>query len=216
VTGSWWLPSEDSATDWAQRALVAKNLLTASDARLLEVAFELRLCALFASEPAGSSVGSGSQGSSSFADADPNDVGNDQSARVDKSTLAVSAPPPLSRQSAPFAISPDEPASSVTASHPTPVAYTNLQPRALGRKASDKFAVPLCRIHHRLVHHVGNEAAWWKYAGIDPAEAARKLWNDTRMDQGRIGPGPTAQRPAADRTANPEQWWKMLMSSLAD
>ena len=24
-----------------------------------------------------------------------------------------------------------------------------MQPRALGRKASDEFAVPLCRIHHR-------------------------------------------------------------------
>jgi hypothetical protein len=50
----------------------------------------------------------------------------------------------------------------------------------LGRKASDEFAVPLCRIHHRLVHRVGNEAAWWKGAGIDPAKAARKLWNDSR------------------------------------
>src|SRR5262245_2795999 len=35
------LPSEDGATDWAQRTLMAKNQLTASDARLLEVAFEL-------------------------------------------------------------------------------------------------------------------------------------------------------------------------------
>jgi hypothetical protein len=32
-----------------------------------------------------------------------------------------------------------------------------------------------------------NEAAWWKDAGIDPAKAARKFGNDTRMDQGRIG-----------------------------
>jgi len=51
------------------------------------------------------------------------------------------------------------------------------------------------------VHRVGNEAAWWKDAGIDPAKAARKLWNDSRMDQGRISPGPTPQDPAADRTA---------------
>jgi hypothetical protein len=29
------------------------------------------------------------------------------------------------------------------------------QPRALGRKASDEFTVPLCHIHHRLVHRVG-------------------------------------------------------------
>src|SRR4030095_6920372 len=56
----------------------------------------------------------------------------------------------------------------------------HLQPRALGRKASDEFTVPLCRIHHRLVHRVGNEAAWWKEAGIDPIEAARKLWRRTR------------------------------------
>ena len=57
------LPSEDSATDWAQRALAAKNQLTASDVRLLEVAFELRLSALLPSERSGSSVGSGSRGS---------------------------------------------------------------------------------------------------------------------------------------------------------
>jgi hypothetical protein len=53
-------------------------------------------------------------------------------------------------------------------------------------------------------HRVGNEAAWWKDAGIDPAKAARKLWNDSRTDQGRIAPGPAAQPPAADRTTNPE------------
>ena len=77
-----------------------------------------------------------------------------------------------------------------------------MQPQALGRKASDEFAVPLCRIHHRLVHRLGNEAAWWEDAGIDPAKVARKLWNDSRMDQGRIGPGPTVQLPTADRTAD--------------
>jgi hypothetical protein len=63
------------------------------------------------------------------------------------------------------------------------------------RKASDEFAVPLCRIHHRLVHRVGNEAAWWKDAGIDPAKAARKLWNDGRTVQGRIAPGPRRNLP---------------------
>ena len=60
-----------------------------------------------------------------------------------------------------------------------------LQPRALGRKVSDEFAVPLCRIHHRLVHQVGNEAAWWQEAGIDPVQAARKLWKRTRVDEDR-------------------------------
>jgi len=71
-----------------------------------------------------------------------------------------------------------------------------LQPRALGRKSSDEFVVPLCRIHHRLVHRVGNEPAWWQDAGIDPITAARKLWNETRSDAGR--PASVAQ---ADGTA---------------
>src|SRR6185295_10084573 len=42
------------------------------------------------------------------------------------------------------------------------------QPRALGRKVSDEFTVPLCRKHHRDLHHGGNEAAWWHDMGIDP------------------------------------------------
>jgi hypothetical protein len=32
-----------------------------------------------------------------------------------------------------------------------------MQPRALGRKVSDEFVVPLCRIHHRQVHRSGDE-----------------------------------------------------------
>ena len=70
-----------------------------------------------------------------------------------------------------------------------------MQPRALGRKASDEFSVPLCRIHHRLVHRVGNEAAWWKEAGIDPIAVARKLWGQTRRAEGRHGAAPTNEVP---------------------
>jgi hypothetical protein len=36
------------------------------------------------------------------------------------------------------------------------------QTRALGRKVSDEFTVPLCRGHHREVHRSGDEAAWWQ------------------------------------------------------
>jgi hypothetical protein len=49
------------------------------------------------------------------------------------------------------------------------------QPRALGRKVSDEFTVPLCRVHHRAVHRAGGERAWWKTAGIDPLKVARGL-----------------------------------------
>jgi hypothetical protein len=39
---------------------------------------------------------------------------------------------------------------------------TFVQPRALGRKPSYEFAVPLCRSHHRAVHQAGDEQAWWQ------------------------------------------------------
>ena len=53
------------------------------------------------------------------------------------------------------------------------------QPRAIGRKVSDEFTVPLCRGHHREVHRSGNEAGWWQKTGIDPTAAARRLWLET-------------------------------------
>jgi hypothetical protein len=78
-----------------------------------------------------------------------------------------------------------------------------VQPRALGRKASDEFSVPLCRSHHRAVHRAGDEKAWWKQAGIDPIKVARQLSKDTRIDEGRIEPDRTPQAAAADQTSQP-------------
>jgi hypothetical protein len=63
-----------------------------------------------------------------------------------------------------------------------------MQPRAMGRRVSDEFAVPLCRTHHRAVHRHGDEVAWWKSAGIDPAAIAQRLWQHTRLDGAPIQP----------------------------
>ena len=54
-----------------------------------------------------------------------------------------------------------------------------MQSRALGRKVSDEFTVPLCRGHHREAHRFGDEAAWWRSTGVDPTVAARALWLET-------------------------------------
>jgi hypothetical protein len=51
-----------------------------------------------------------------------------------------------------------------------------VQSRALGRKVSDEFTVPLCRTHHRQVHRCGS---WWQKSTIDPLAAARALWLET-------------------------------------
>jgi len=47
-----------------------------------------------------------------------------------------------------------------------------VQNRALERKVSDEFTVPLCRGHHR-------EHGWGQKVGLDATSAARKLWFQT-------------------------------------
>ena len=68
------------------------------------------------------------------------------------------------------------------------------QQRALGRKVSDEFTVPLCRGHHREAHRSGDEAAWWKKAGIDPTIGACSLWLETH-------PLPTATAQTGSESA---------------
>ena len=57
---------------------------------------------------------------------------------------------------------------------------TYTQPKAMGRKVSDEFAVPLCAGHHRELHNYGDERKWWEKRRIDSTEAARDLWEITR------------------------------------
>lgn len=58
------------------------------------------------------------------------------------------------------------------------------QPRALGRKVSDEFTVPLCRDHHQELHRHGNESAWWANLKIVPLETAKELWSATLRREG--------------------------------
>jgi hypothetical protein len=51
---------------------------------------------------------------------------------------------------------------------------------AMGRKVSDKFTVPVCRLHHRELHRRGNERVWWDAQGVDPLVTAADLWSQTR------------------------------------
>ena len=54
--------------------------------------------------------------------------------------------------------------------------------RATGRKATDRWAVPLTRLEHDEVHKVGSrgEVAWFKRNGIEnPYDLANSLWKQT-------------------------------------
>jgi hypothetical protein len=54
------------------------------------------------------------------------------------------------------------------------------QPKALGRKISDEFTVPLCNLHHRKLHSCSNEEAWWEERKLSPLAVAQELWAASR------------------------------------
>jgi hypothetical protein len=196
------LQSLESATTWAREALPAKNKLTAADAKVLEDAFEQRLAGFSPPEtatPAASSAPTaaatghassvtppGSQDTPRHQEAGPS-KGADQhqdgvdqpTGRIDKSVLTISAPRRYrSREHLRYVIA--QPCLFCARKPSDPHHLRFMQPRALGRKTSDEFVVPLCRTHHRAAHRAADEQAWWKAIGIDPVKIARKLWRDSR------------------------------------
>jgi hypothetical protein len=179
------ITSADLAATWAQEALTAKNSLTAADAKLVEDAFERRLSELApsqsaeAADDAAPSTDVDLVGANAMLTQGSGDL--DQPDSINKSVLALATPrryrnPEHLRYVA-------QQACLICGRKQSDAHHLRyLQPRALGRKASDEFAVPLCRSHHRAVHRAGDEQAWWKAAGIDPVKVARQLWRQTRLD----------------------------------
>jgi hypothetical protein len=193
--------SADLASSWAREALASKNSLTVGDAKVVEHAFERRLSELASSEITSSDRSSethviGHQETvTTRTDAVPTQA-------VDKSVLAFAAPRRY-RNREHLRSAAKQPCLICGRKPSDPHHLRSLQPRALGRKASDEFAVPLCRVHHRAVHRAGDERAWWQAAGIDPIKIACKLWKDTRIDEGRMEPEGTPQAAAAVRSSPP-------------
>jgi ERF superfamily len=178
------ITSADLAAAWAREALSAKNSLTTTDAKLVEEAFERRLSELSSSDAAAPSNGepavpqiSEPQG---IATTESTDAG--QAKGIDKSMLSVAAPPRRYRNREHLRYVAQQACLICGRKQSDPHHLRYLQPRALGRKASDEFAVPLCRSHHRAVHRASDEQAWWKAVGIDPVKVARQLWRQTRLD----------------------------------
>ena len=197
------LTAADLAVAWATRALSAKNSLIAADAKLLEGAFEQRLSGFPSPSANESSAGESGATPEVTPQEEPQAASaerDDQPSGIDKSVLAVAAPRRYRNREHLRYVA--QQACLVCGRKPSdPHHLRHVQPRALGRKASDEFAVPLCRSHHRAVHRAGDERAWWKAAGIDPVNAARELWNHTRVNEGRIQPDWTAQGADSDQVS---------------
>ena len=163
------IASADDAATWAHQKLGAKNSLTASDARRVEDAFEAKLASLAEHQPASRDTTSALTRPAAKASRPS------RSKAVDKSTLALQEPRRIrDKEHLRFVAQQSCLVCGRSPSDPHHLRFT--QSRALGRKVSDEFTVPLCRGHHREVHRSGDEAAWWQTAGIDPTVAARALW----------------------------------------
>jgi ERF superfamily len=202
------LQSQGSATIWAREALPPKNQLTEVDANLVGEAFEKKLSEVGTLDTAApisedSSAASVTASSNpSFREAAPVANAAEHQPSVDKSVLTLSAPRRY-RNKEHLRFVTQQPC-LLCARKPSDAHHLRfVQPRALGRKPSDEFTVPLCRIHHRAVHRSRDERAWWKSAGIDPFKVARRLWKDTHTNQPRDGIAMASHQP--DRTSKPEE-----------
>jgi hypothetical protein len=174
--------SAEDAAKWAHRVIGPKNSLTAADAECVEQAFRTQLASI------STDAASGSWQRKADLPARRPVRGKKErgSVVIDKSVLALPAPRRIR----------DREHVKLVAKQPclvcgrTPADAHHLrfaQSRALGRKVSDEFTVPLCRGHHREVHRCGDEAAWWKKIGLDPTAAARVLWLKTHPLPSAVG-----------------------------
>src|SRR6516165_10462454 len=191
--------SADEAAAWAHRNLPAKNTLTAPDAKIVEEHFQARLAKI--SEQAAdeasdvASVGPPqtvsdqcvvSIGRSEACDSQkPSAKAKKQSRREVIGALGKTVRP-RDKDHRRFVLRQACLVCGRVPSDPHHLTFT--QPRALGRRVSDEFIVPVCRIHHRELHRSGNEAAWWRKFNINPIPIALRLWEQTRTDGGQSDP----------------------------
>jgi hypothetical protein len=171
--------SEDEATKWAHRRLPEKNKLNETDARHVEEAFRAKLMSFAIHDAEGTPAGKTDAPNLSTTDRRRRKANSEATgSSVDKSVLMHPEPRRIrDREHVRFVA---HQSCLVCGRQPCDAHHLRFtQNRALGRKVSDEFTVPLCRGHHREVHRHGDEAAWWQKLGLDPAGAARAFWLET-------------------------------------
>ena len=212
------------AAAWAHRNLPAKNTLTAPDAKIVEERFQARLSKI-CPQPIPDETSDGP------VPGEPLDVpaGKPSLTGSNQSVAPSGRSDPGANQKSSTRAKKQSPIEVIRALGKTvrlrdkdhrryvlrqaclvcgrvpsdPHHLTFTQPRALGRRVSDEFIVPVCRVHHRELHRSGNEAAWWQRLKIDPVPVALRLWQQTRSDdpirpEARIEPKASTQGEAPD------------------
>jgi hypothetical protein len=168
---------------WAKASLPLKNTLLEADARVIEAAYRKRLeDAAFVDvgtlEPRPPTEVEQSIAAPSAPEArttcpsEPRGPDSD----THETGLAFPKGPPRKRSKAHLLFVRGQPC-LVCKQTPSDAHHLKFaQPRALGRKVSDEFTVPLCRPHHQALHRHGNERAWWANLQIAPLPIAQRLW----------------------------------------
>ncbi len=155
----------EDAANWAHQNLAAKNRLRASDAAQVEALFAATIAKIGTSSVQEVQAHLPASGESSEA---PSRSG------IAKSELSF--PEPRRIRDREHVRSVAEKPCLVCGRRPSDPHHLRFaQSRALSRKVSDEFVVPLCRGHHREVHRSGDEAAWWRHRGVDALGVARAL-----------------------------------------
>jgi hypothetical protein len=172
------IASSDDAATWAHRILGGKNSLTEADARVVEDAFQAKLATLEEATPSPAIPSAPQVWPSRLAWPPVEPARTAATDGVDKSRLTHPEPRRFrDREHVKFVA---KRACLICGRRPADAHHLRFaQHRALGRKVSDEFTVPLCRGHHREAHRSGDEAAWWKKVGVDPTTNARALWLET-------------------------------------
>jgi hypothetical protein len=180
------LQGGDELTSWAQRRLPAKNTLILDDARIVEATYRSILDTVLGTEELTSSDGSSTAAIEQQAPrVSVIDLANDLTA---ESVTPLNKP--LRRRSkAHLAFVRAQPCLVCQRQPCDPHHLKFAQTRALGRKVSDEFTVPMCRDHHTELHRHGNEMAWWANFRISPLEVARDLWQTSPIHNGSLTPG---------------------------
>ena len=200
------LASGEDAATWARRSLPEKNRLTAADAQAVEQAFQARMAAFttdvdeFDRSPARLER---SEASPSILPNPSRVAGRKRSRaqRIDKSALALPEPRRIRDRDHVRYVA-KQPCLICGRRPSDPHHLRFAQNRALGRKVSDEFVVPLCRGHHREVHRCGDEAAWWGNIGVNPMVAARTLWVATHQELAALGQA-VIESPASNSETKP-------------
>ncbi|TFV71245.1 DUF968 domain-containing protein [Bradyrhizobium frederickii] len=166
------LPASADLLSWAMASLPLKNSLQEPDARRVEAAYQAKL------EDAGRAQAE----QPAVLDGAPSPAAPAADAEaalqpaLTEAGLAHPKEPPRKRSKAHLLFVREQPCLVCRQTPCDAHHLTFAQPRALGRKVSDEFTVPLCRVHHEELHRHGNERAWWANLQITPLPLAQELW----------------------------------------